>query len=103
MKEITGKVFSIAADNQPVAGCTISKEVYSDGQDYISYFSLARDTDISAEIYGYHKLLILHEGALQVYTGSEERSVNKGEAILTPTDIPVGMRTEQKRSIQKYQ
>ena len=50
MKEVTGKVFNIAADNQPVAGCTISKEVYSDEQNYISYFSLANDTDISAEI-----------------------------------------------------
>ena len=96
MKEITGKVFSIAADNQPVAGCTISKEVYSDEQNYISYFSLANDTDISAEIYDYHKLLILHEGELQVYTDSEERSVNEGEAILTPTDNPVGMRTNTK-------
>ena len=96
MKEITGKVFSIAADNQPVAGCTISKEVYSDEQNYISYFSLANDTDISAEIYDYHKLLILHEGELQVYTDSEERSVNEGEAILTPTDKPVGMRTNTK-------
>ena len=96
MKEITGKVFSIAADNQPVAGCTISKEVYSDEQNYISYFSLADDTDISAEIYDYHKLLILHEGELQVYTDSEERSVNEGEAILTPTDNPVGMRTNTK-------
>ncbi len=96
MKEITGKVFSIAADNQPVAGCTISKEVYSDGQDYISCFSLAKDTDISAEIYGYHKLLILHEGELQLYTDSEEWRLKQGEAILTPTDIPVGMRTDTK-------
>ena len=61
MNEKTGAVFSIAEDNQPVAGCTTSKEVYASGQDYISYFSLAQDTDISAEIYGYHKLLILHE------------------------------------------
>ena len=68
MKEKTGIVFSVAADNQPVAGCTISKEVYSSGQDYISYFSLAEGTDISAEIYSYHKLIILAEGNLTVYT-----------------------------------
>ena len=68
MNEKTGAVFSIARDNQPVVGCTISKEVYAGGQDYISYFSLAQDTDISAEIYGYHKLLILHEGSMEVYT-----------------------------------
>lgn len=67
MKETTGKVFRIAEDNQPVAGCTISKEVYASGQDYISCFSLAENTDISAEIYGYHKLLILREGGMKVY------------------------------------
>ena len=54
MKEKTGTVFSIAEDNQPVVGCTISKAVYDNGTDYISYFSLAQNTDISAEIYSYH-------------------------------------------------
>lgn len=96
MNEKTGAVFSIARDNQPVAGCTISKEVYAGGQDYISYFSLAQETDISAEIYGYHKLLILHEGSMEVYTDKQIWTLNEGEAILTPTDIPVGMRTGTK-------
>lgn len=96
MNEKTGAVFSIAKDNQPVTGCTISKEVYASGQDYISYFSLAQDTDISAEIYGYHKLLILHEGSLDVYTDKQAWTLSRGEAILTPTDIPVGMRTSTK-------
>jgi len=96
MKEKTGEVFSIAKDNQPVAGCTISKEVYVSGQEYISYFSLAENTDISAEMYGYHKLLILHEGSMEVYTDKQVWTLNKDEAILTPTDIPVGMRTSTK-------
>lgn len=96
MNEKAGAVFSIARDNQPVAGCTISKEVYAGGQDYISYFSLAQETDISAEIYGYHKLLILHEGSMEVYTDKQIWTLNEGEAILTPTDIPVGMRTGTK-------
>ena len=96
MNEKTGAVFSIARDNQPVTGCTISKEVYAGGQDYISYFSLAQETDISAEIYGYHKLLILHEGSMEVYTDKQIWTLNEGEAILTPTEIPVGMRTDTK-------
>ena len=49
MKEKVGEVFSIAADNPPVPGCTISKPVYNGGNDII-YFSLASNTDISAEI-----------------------------------------------------
>lgn len=96
MNEKTGTVFSIARDNQPVAGCTISKVVYDNDEDYISYFSLAEDTDISAEIYGYHKLLFLHEGMLEVYTDKEIFTLENGDCILTPTDIPVGMRTNTK-------
>ena len=96
MKEKAGIVFSVAADNQPVAGCTISKEVYSSGQDYISYFSLAEGTDISAEIYSYHKLLILAGGNLTVYTDKTQWQLSEGECILTPVDNPVGMRTDTK-------
>ena len=96
MNEKTGAVFSIAKDNQPVTGCTISKEVYASGQDYISYFSLAQDTDISAEIYNYHKLLILHEGSMEVFTDKQVWTLNEGKALLTPTEIPVGMRTDTK-------
>ena len=96
MPQETGKVFSIAKDNQPVDGCTISKTIYDNGKDYISYFSLAQDTDISAEIYGYYKLLIVAEGSLEVYTDNNVWTLEKGECILTPTDIPVGMRTNTK-------
>ena len=96
MNEKTGAVFSIVKDNQPVTGCTISKEVYASGQDYISYFSLAQDTDISAEIYNYHKLLILHEGSMEVFTDKQVWTLNEGKALLTPTEIPVGMRTDTK-------
>ena len=96
MNEKTGTVFSIARDNQPVAGCTISKVVYDNDEDYISYFSLAEDTDISAEIYGYHKLILLHKGSMEVYTDKEIRKLNEGDCILTPTDISVGMRTDTK-------
>jgi quercetin dioxygenase-like cupin family protein len=93
MKEKVGEVFSIANDNRPVAGCTISKEVYS-GENYITYFSLARNTDISAEIYPYHKLLIVADGSLEVYgANGYHRQLADGEAVLTPADTPVGMRT----------
>ena len=93
MKEKIGEVFSIAKDNQPVTGCTISKEVHSGGN-YIIYFSLAKNTDISAEIYPYHKLIIVADGSLDVYgTDGYQRRLAEGEAVLTPTDTPIGMRT----------
>lgn len=93
MKEKTGEIFSIARDNAPVPGCTISREVHS-GRNTISYFSLAAGTDISAEIYPYHKLILVAEGDLEVYGKDDyQREAGAGDAILTLTDTPVGMRT----------
>ena len=66
MNEKTGEVFSIAKDNQPVAGCTISKAI-SSGRNPIIYFSFAAGTDISAEIFPYHKLILVAEGSIEVY------------------------------------
>ena len=94
MKEEAGKVFSIAKDNKAVEGCTISKEVHS-GENYISYFSMAEDTDISAELFPYYKLIILAEGELELYGFSDEiKKLKENESIVTPFDVPVGMKTE---------
>jgi len=94
MKEKTGIVFSIAKDNEPVPGCTISREVHG-GDNSITYFSLAKGTDISAEIYPYHKFLLVAEGTLTVYgREGQEQQLAPGEGILAPTDVPVGMKTE---------
>ncbi len=95
MKEKVGEVFSIAQDNPSVPGCTISKEVYG-GENYIIYFSLARNTDISAEIYPYHKLLIVADGSMEVYgTDGFQKRLETGDSILTLTDVPMGMRTSE--------
>ena len=95
MKEKVGEVFSIARDNASVPGCTISKTVHS-GKNDVIYFSLAKDTDISAEIYPFHKLLIVADGSLEVYgTDGYRRQLSTAEAVLTPADSPVGMRTAE--------
>ncbi|MDY6221490.1 MAG: cupin [Candidatus Alectryocaccobium sp.] len=95
MKEKVGEVFSIAKDNQPVSGCTISKEVHS-GKNYITYFSLAKNTDISAEIYPYHKLLIVVDGKMEVYGADGfQKKVRTGECMVTLIDTPMGMRTSE--------
>ena len=94
MREKVGEVYSIANDNTPVPGCTVSKEI-SSGDNYISVFSMAEDTDISAEIYPYHKLMIVSAGNVAVYRpDGEEKTLSIGESIVTETDIPVGMKTE---------
>ena len=95
MKEKVGQVFSIAEENAPVPGCTISKEIASAGENTITCFSLAPQTDISAEIFPYYKFLIVEWGTAEIYTGNGEvRQLKEGECLITPTDIPVGMRTE---------
>lgn len=94
MKEKVGTVFSVAEDNPPITGCTVSKSVTS-AEPYISYFSLAKNTDISAEIYSYHKLLIIAQGNIEVYFENKNVMCRAGEFVVTPTDIPVGVRTDE--------
>ena len=91
---MNGVTFSIAADNPPVPGCTVSRLVY-DSQDFgINYFSMAQDTDISAESYAYHKLIINASGELTVYYADGRKwMLHEGECFITPADLPVGMRT----------
>lgn len=66
MKQKAGEVFSISKTHVPVPGCTISDEIAS-GDNKVMVFSLAENTDISAEIYSYHKLVFVNEGELEVY------------------------------------
>lgn len=86
-----GEVFTLAVENPPVPGCTVSMRV----TDEIYHFSLAANTDISAEIYPYPKLLIMAEGGMEVYTASGDTwTVLPGNGLVTPCDIPVGMRSQ---------
>lgn len=95
MNEKTGEVFSIARDNQPVPGCTISKAVHCGTNDVI-YFSLAKNTDISAEIYPYYKLLIVADGSMEVYGADGfSKKVETEESIVTLTGTPMGIRTSE--------
>ncbi len=94
MFEKSGEVFNIAKDTPPVAGCTVSKSVYCDGDDYIAYFSLAKGTDISTESYRYHKLMLVSDGAMGVYGCKNSWVLDKGECVITPTNAPIGVRTK---------
>ena len=95
MKGKTGQIFSITKDNPTVAGCTVSKSIYSErGYDF-TYFSLAEYTDISAETYEYPKICIVNSGKMEVYTSDNEVwKLSTDESIVLPMGKPVGMRTE---------
>lgn len=95
MNEKAGVVFSIAKENAPVPYCTISKNVVS-GKNSITYFSLAANTDISAESHPERKLLMVNEGDLEVFTReAQSRFLKEGEFILLPSGITAGMRSKE--------
>ena len=94
-KEQVGKVYSITEDNKPVSGCTVSKEI-NPGENAITYFSMAEGTDISAEIYPYHKLIFVDSGKIELY-GKDIKSVvlETGDAVLTAVGTKTGIRADQ--------
>ena len=56
---------------------------------------MAGGTSISAEIYTYHKLLTVYSGSMDVFTSDGmSRRVNAGESLISPTNVPVGMKTD---------
>lgn len=96
MKEKAGVVFSIASENAPVAGCTLSKQVSEREGCAITHFSLAAGTDISPETYEHPKLLVVHEGDIELtgLDGVEARAA-AGDAVLAPAGRPTGVATEK--------
>ena len=92
---LNGRKFSIAKENPSIPGCTISKEIHG-GENYITVFSLAKNTDISAEIYPYYKMIVVAAGSLEVYGNDGfTRNLETGDSIVTLTDTPMGMRTSE--------
>jgi len=96
LKEKTGQIFSISEDNPATAGCTVSKNIYSGNGYNFTYFSLAKDTDISAETCEYPKICIVNSGEMEVFTSDNEVwKLSKGDSIVLPMSKPAGMRTER--------
>ena len=62
INEKTGEVFSVAAENAPVAGCTVSKAVAEVAGGYVAHFSLAAGTNISPETYSAPKVWLVASG-----------------------------------------
>lgn len=93
MKTESGRVIDPAAENRSIPGCTISNQIYRKNDTGVSIFSLASDTDISAESCGYHKLLIVYEGEIEAFsTDGWKKTLTAGQSIFTFVDVPVGIR-----------
>ena len=119
INEKAGEVFSVAAENSPVAGCTVSKAVAEVAGGYVAHFSLAAGTDISPESYPNAKLWIVADGTMEVVgdqfqTGFtrlaglsehlnpvnpvnpvQNKTLGKGDVFITPVETPVGVKSEK--------
>lgn len=93
MKEKKGRIFSISLDNAPVEGCTISRQLASEPDYQLFYFSLAAGTDISPETYQQAKLFYVTSGTLIAHWPGQEQVVPAGSGIITPPGVPVGMKS----------
>lgn len=94
MKMKAGSVLHLAKDNAPVRGCTVSSQI-GGGKNPLWVFSLGAGTDISAEIFPYHKFLLVLQGKLKVYgKNGSLAALTVGESFLTPADVPVGMQSD---------
>ncbi|MDL2059367.1 cupin domain-containing protein [Mesosutterella sp. AGMB02718] len=95
MKGTAGKVFSLAGENVPAAGCTISTSLSETGHYAISCFSLAAGTDIGSELYEQPKIWLLLEGKAEALAGADPVGLKAGDIFLTPVGKPVGIRSAQ--------
>ena len=94
MKAPENRVFSIAAENAPVPGCTVSELVSRENGYYILHFSLAAGTSISAETYQYPKLWLVADGEMEAFTEYGATPLKAGDLYAVPRGIPVGVRAK---------
>lgn len=88
-------IFSIAKDNVPVEGCTVSENVLQGTACSMNIFSIAAGTNISPESYDYPKIWKIEEGDAQVlYLTAETQALHKGDIFIVPQNIPVGIQSK---------
>ncbi len=89
MNEIIGQVFNILDHNKCVDGCTISRLILNE-KNKLWYFSLADDTNISAEIFPYHKFLYVVGGKLEISENNKKQILSKNESYLSNLNTKLG-------------
>lgn len=66
------------------------------GENPVIYFSIAKGTDISAEIHPDCKLLIAADGIFEVFRPNDYQiKLNAGDMVLMPAGLPFGMKTAE--------
>ena len=88
-------IFSIAKDNTPVEGCTVSENVLQGSACSMIVFSIAAGTNISPESYDYPKIWKIEEGSAEVlYLTAETQALRTGDIFIVPQNTPVGIRSK---------
>lgn len=90
MKLEAGTVFSLAADNAPVPGCTISNRLTGPDTRNVSVFSLGAHTDISPEMHPERKVALALEGDLGVDEDGVRAELAAGDAVVVPAAVAFG-------------
>lgn len=95
MKIKKGTILNLGAQNRPVPGCTISEEIYreADGEQGITLFSLAEDTNISAERYPHPTMYLTLSGSPCFFSPDDDCrfSAQEGSLILTDGAVDFGV------------
>lgn len=94
MRGPSERVYRVASEDPPIPGCTVSSLVSAGAGYDVYHFSLAERTGISPESYPYPKLILVDDGALDLISGGTAVPLRTGDAVVTPLDTPVGVRTE---------
>ena len=85
-----GKVFSLAKENEPVPGCTISGALVPG----VTVFSLGAGTDISAERYPAEGMQLMLAGKARLEYGSGKTGIElvSGDAVIKEAGSDIGVR-----------
>lgn len=90
MKEIKGRVFSIPSENRAVPDCTVSNPIHQK-ENTITYFSLGKGTDISAESYSHSTLYIVNRGNLRISSDEKQWILHENDCFISLSFRPYRM------------
>lgn len=86
-------IFSIKDDYLPKDYLTISRNSKIDSDNKITYFSLGRNTDISAEKYSKNVILVINGGNGKIIINDEIKDLKTNDFIFIPKESLYGLNT----------
>lgn len=89
------KVFSIEKDHAPQDYLTISTKSNIQSENIINYFSLGKNTDISAESYSKHVILIGNGGIGEINIEGQMNTLKKDEIIFILKNTNYGISSKE--------